>query len=128
MNVLKALTAAILLISTAYAAAAKVPATNEKTLPAPAFNWGSPDDLDPLETELLKSAPDRWQTAPGYHRGAADLDEAALEVLKVRTDISLAPPAFFVGTPDDLATQEAGPESEKITMGDFSGSTAHGSD
>ncbi|HEY0896153.1 MAG TPA: hypothetical protein VGE15_06345 [Sphingobacteriaceae bacterium] len=107
MNTIKAMTTAILLISTSFAAAAKGPTPNEKIIPAPVFSWGSPEDLDPEETELLKNSSGRFLADRGFSWGSADdLDGAALELLKVRADVSLAQPAFRWGTAEDLGTDE----------------------
>ena len=102
MKTLKSLTAA-LLIFIAFSAMAddsKGTPVVKRNIPAPAFTWGSPEDLNTRTVEQLKYLP---VIAPAMVWGSPeDLNEADLEVLKVRDNAYVAFPAFNWGSPDDL--------------------------
>lgn len=108
MKTLQSLTAALLIVISFGAMAndsvgAASMDINKKTVAAPAFNWGSPNDLNMQTVERLKYLP---VTAPALDWGTPeDLNEADLEVLKVRDGVSLSLPAFSWGSPEDLDMQ-----------------------
>jgi len=104
MKTLKSLTTALIVLIS-ISAFANVEGSSRIKIPAPAFNWGSPEDLDLKEVVLLKNS--TAVMAPEFVWGSPeDLNEADLQVLKVKTHIDLALPAFTWGTPEDLDQNE----------------------
>jgi hypothetical protein len=114
MNTLKTLTVGILMLSASYAVEAKPFVAAEKTISAPAFTWGSPEDLDLKEVEMLKSMRSSLNTRPDFVWGTPeDLDKNELQILKVQGKISLPMPAFGLGSAEDLGTDEVEALREK---------------
>lgn len=102
MKTLKSLTAALLIFIAFSAMADDATGTPvAKTfISAPAFTWGSPQDLNTRTVEQLKYLP---VLAPAIVWGSSeDLNEADLQVLKVRDNASVPFPAFNWGSPEDL--------------------------
>lgn len=102
MKTLKSLTAALLIFIAFSAMADDSTGTPvaKRNIPAPAFTWGSPEDLNTRTVEQLKYLP---VFAPAMVWGSPeDLNEADLQVLKVRDNVSVAFPAFSWGSPEDL--------------------------
>lgn len=116
MKTLKSLTTAVLIL-VSISTFAKVEVSSAKTkIPAPAFTWGSPEDLNLQEVALLKNHSAKVM-APEFVWGSpADLNEADLQALKVNTHADLALPAFNWGTPEDLDQAETLKLQNRITI------------
>ncbi|HEY0897331.1 MAG TPA: hypothetical protein VGE15_12315 [Sphingobacteriaceae bacterium] len=75
-----------------------------RTIAAPVFSWGTPEEADTETAVLLKYS---GISAPAQVWGSPeDLNEERLETLKVRNGISLEYPALNWGTPEDLDKKE----------------------
>ena len=103
MKTLTTLTAALLIIISFGAMAddsTGTAMTTKKTVAAPVFTWGSPEDLNSKTVEQLKYLP---VVAPAMEWGTPeDLNETELQALKVKADVSLNQPAFSWGSVEDL--------------------------
>lgn len=79
---------------------------DKKTVNAPAFTWGSPEDLNTAEVERLKNRP-AAVNQPQFSWGSPeDLKGADLEILKVVSVVTLPLPEIVIGSADDLDDAE----------------------
>lgn len=103
MKTVKSLSTALLILASFGVMANSAPA--KKNITAPAFSWGSPDDLNTAAVELLKNSVTTL-AAPQFSWGSAeDLNDADLEALKIMEPI-VSFPEMVIGTADDLDTAE----------------------
>ena len=100
MKTIKILTAALLIMLAFSVVASASTGKDGKTISAPAFDWGNPEDADTETARLLKYS---GISMPAPVWGSPeDLNEADLQVLKVRDRAMLQAPAFSWGSPEDL--------------------------
>lgn len=94
----------LLMLSLGVAAANTKP--EKKMISAPAFSWGSPEDLNSAELELLKNRAAVSVAFPERVLGSADdLDKAELEHLK-KKEYAVSYPPIVIGNPEDFQVSD----------------------
>lgn len=104
MKTIKILTAALLIMLAFSVVASASTGKDARSIAPPAFDWGNPEDADTETARLLKYS---GISMPAQVWGSSeDLNEAGLQVLKVRDRVTLQAPAFSWGSPEDLDIRE----------------------